>query len=115
MPDFPWRDPQVQFFQALLVLESVHALPKPGALLRQQGSLFNEPLKRLAYQFFARMNIAKDLVTHHEEAAIDPDVGLGQRGDIGDCASLAQLDNIETRRGLDQKQGGDSVAVSEGF
>src|ERR1019366_7037955 len=67
-----------EFFQALLVLESVHTLPKAGVLVGQQGLLLNQPPKGFAHQFLTGTNVAKDLMAHCEEATVDPNVAAGQ-------------------------------------
>src|SRR5580704_16966578 len=74
IPDFPRCAALVQLLQLLLVLESVHALPEAGALMCQQGPILNQPLKRLAHEFFTWVDVAKDLITEYKETAVDPDV-----------------------------------------
>ena len=78
LPDFPRRGALVQFLKTLLILKRIHALPEAGVLIRQQGLLLDQPLKWLPHQFFARLDVAKDLVAQNEEAAVDPDVGAAQ-------------------------------------
>ena len=115
LPDFPRRRALVQLLEALLVLERVHALPETGALVGQQGLLLNQPLKGLPHQFLARLQIAEDLLAHHEEATVDPNVAATQRANLPDHALRLDVDNVKTRSGLHQQQRSDGVALPEGL
>lgn len=77
IPHLPRRLALIQFFEALLVLERIHALPEAGVLVCQQSLLLNQPLKWLSYEFFAVQNIPKDFLTHDKESAVDPGIATG--------------------------------------
>ena len=61
IPDFPRRGALIQLLETLLVLKSVHALPKAVVLVRQQSLFLDQALERFAYQFFARLNVPENL------------------------------------------------------
>src|ERR1700687_3609992 len=76
IPNFPRGLAFIQFLEMLFILESVHALPESRALVGQQGLFFDEAPKRLAYEFFSRLNVLKDVFAKREESAIDPNIGM---------------------------------------
>ena len=84
IPDSPGRVALIEFLEALLVLECVHALPEALGAVCQQGALFDQSLKRLPNQLLPRADVAKDFVTENEEAAVDPYIrtDLAGRSDL---------------------------------
>src|SRR5229473_622921 len=113
MPDFPWRRALVQVLEALLVLESVHALPESRVLVGQQGLLFNQALKRPWQQIVARVNITEDFVAHGEETTVDPNVGAADWASTRDCSLQSHVDNVKAPGGLYHQHGSNGIAVPE--
>ena len=68
----------VEFFKTLLIFESVHALPEACAFVCKQGSIVNQPLKRLPHQLVSWIDIPEDIVSKHKIAPVDPDVRLAE-------------------------------------
>jgi len=113
IPDLPRCGAVIQFFQALFVLKRVHALPKSGALVGQEGARFDEALKWRAHQLFAGLDIAEDFIAHDEESTVDPDVSARQRGNIRDHTFRADVDNVKAGGGLHQQQRGDCLGFAK--
>src|SRR5258708_37392123 len=104
-PDLPRCVTLVELLQALLVLERIHALPETPGSMRQQGALVDQPLERRAHQLVAGLHIVEDLLAEHEEAAVDPDIGVAQGRNLSHFALGGKFDDVETRRRLYQEQG----------
>jgi len=111
VPHLPRRNTQVQLLESLLVLEGVHTLPEAAVLVSQQGLLLNQSLKGLSNQLLAGLDTAEIAPTHHEEAAVDPNVTAAQWANVSDCSSGPSIDDVKTRGRLHQKQGGDGAAL----
>src|ERR1043166_9734784 len=71
-PDFPWsRAAGAQAFQLLLVLESIHARPKPVIGITDQLLLVHQPLKGLRNKFLFRSYVIENPLLENKESAID--------------------------------------------
>jgi hypothetical protein len=47
-------------------------------------------------ELVAVINVVEDLITQHEEAAVDPKVGVAQHAETGDVAELVESCRMET-------------------
>src|SRR2546426_5375873 len=63
----------------------------PRSTLFPYTTLFRS-LEGFNHEFLAIMDIIEDLPTQHKEAAIDPEIGIGDRLDVGDHTVGIQSD-----------------------
>src|SRR3989442_1423110 len=86
---------RVELIELHLVFKRVHGREESLVRIRQQLLLCNQTLEGFNHEFLAIMDIIEDLPTQHKEAAIDPEIGIGDRLDVGDLTVGTQSDRVE--------------------
>ena len=75
----------------------------------------DQPPERRLDQLLAILEIVEDLGAEDEEAAIDPQIGVGGGLDAIDLAARLHLDEMQAERGAHCEETGDLAALLEGL
>src|ERR1041385_3086263 len=111
-PDFPWsRAAGAQAFQLLLVLESIHARPKPVIGITDQLLLVHQPLKGLRNKFLFRSYVIENPLFENKESAIDSNRAVVDGIDSQNQVRLAllQRNQMIAEIGTDAEKAGNFV------
>src|SRR5574341_661934 len=73
LPHFPGGlTAEIEVFQLLLVLKSVHAGPEPLVLVCEKLTLLDQSLKGLLNQFFTVLDVSEDVAAENKKPAVHP-------------------------------------------
>src|SRR2546422_3508131 len=86
---------RVKLIELHLVFKRVHGREEALVRIRQELLPRNQTLEGLNHEFLAIMDMIEDLPTQHKEAAIDAEIGIGDRLDVGDLTVGTQSDRVE--------------------
>ena len=85
---------RVKLIELHLVFKRVHGREEALVRIRQELLPRNQTLEGLNHEFLAIMDMIEDLPTQHKEAAIDAEIGIGDRLDVGDHTVGTQSDRV---------------------
>src|SRR2546425_60853 len=95
LPHFPrsWTF-RVELIELHLVFKRVHGREEALVRIRQELLSRNQTLEGFNHEFLAIMDMIEDLPTQHKVAAIDAEIGIGDRLDVADHTVGTQSDRV---------------------
>src|SRR5262245_61549173 len=104
-PYLPWRGPLgIHQFQVMPILHRVQARPEAVVPIPEQSAVRDESRKEAIHQILARLQEVEDLAPDREEAAIDPEAGIGGGSHGFHNSAGSQGDEMKARLGTDRDQ-----------